>query len=186
MLNQSAVGRSSTVRQLANPINVRFLFSRANLLGLALKNEWGVGATLAQLPAEPEWSINGTTAENGKRFRFKRSELGDYELGYAGAHDFPLATALAVSAAFPGGFGPLRLGTKGFIWRRREWNVPIESEDVVRLPYKVLHLYDGAYMTISVSNHFSTPVAVCQSTRGLPLLFLTLERRFARVSRTGP
>lgn len=131
------------VRQLLKPWNVRFLLSRANLLALALRQEWGVSAKLAELPAFPEWSINGTTAENGKRFRFKRGDIGDYTLGYAAPGNFPLASALAVSAAFPGGFGPLKLDATLFDWRRRQWGVPPGSEESVAIGYKSLHLYDG-------------------------------------------
>jgi hypothetical protein len=98
---------------------------------------------LADLPQAPEWSINGTTAENGKRFRFKRHDIGDYTLGYASAERFPLASALAVSAAFPGGFGPLTLDACRFEWRRRSWNDPPEAARPVDVPYRKLHLYDG-------------------------------------------
>lgn len=131
------------LRQLRNPLHLRFLSSRANLLGLALKNEWGIDEKLSDLPSRPEWSINGTTAENGKRFRFKRDDLGDYSLGYAPSGNFPLADALAVSAAFPGGFGPLAIPTAQFGFRRRKWNAPAGTEEVVNIGYKTLHLYDG-------------------------------------------
>lgn len=131
------------LRQLRNPLNARFLLSRANLLALALRNEWGVVGSLSALPESPEWSINGTTAENGKRFRFKRADIGDYALGYASGSRFPLASALAVSAAFPGGFGPLRLDAKRFEWRKRPWDAPAGSEKPVEIGYESLHLYDG-------------------------------------------
>ncbi|SCK11167.1 NTE family protein [Variovorax sp. HW608] len=131
------------LRQLRNPLNVRYVLSRSNLLALCLKNEWGIHRALSALPESPEWSINGTTAENGKRFRFKRSDIGDYNLGYAGASRFPLASALAVSAAFPGGFGPLRLDAKRFEWRKRPWDAPVGSEQPVKIEYESLHLYDG-------------------------------------------
>jgi len=131
------------LRQLANPLNLRFLLSRANLLSLALRDEWGIVARLADLPQAPEWSINGTTAENGKRFRFKQVDLGDYILGYAAPGNFPLATALAVSAAFPGGFGALTFDATRFDWRKRAWDAPPEHAEVVKIGYKRLHLYDG-------------------------------------------
>lgn len=131
------------LRQLTNPLNLRFLLSRANLLALALRSEWGIAARLADLPQAPEWSINGTTAENGKRFRFKRVDLGDYTLGYTTAGNFPLASALAVSAAFPGGFGALTLDATRFEWRKRPWDAAPESMEVVDIGYKRLHLYDG-------------------------------------------
>ena len=123
------------VRQLRNPLNIRHVLSRSNLLALALKNEWGVNSALSALPESPEWSINGTTAENGKRFRFKRRDMGDYTLGYASGNRFPLASALAVSAAFPGGFGPLRLDVKRFEWRKRPWDAPTGTEVPVELDY---------------------------------------------------
>lgn len=143
------------LRQLTNPKNWKFILSRANLLALALRNEWGLKERLRDLPAYPEWSINGTTAENGKRFRFKRENLGDYMIGYAEPGDFPLANAIAVSAAFPGGFGPLTLKTNEFVWKKREWNDPIGTEKVVAIPYKNLHLYDGGvYDNLGLEPYF--------------------------------
>lgn len=131
------------LRQLRNLGNARFFLSRANLLALALKNEWGVSGRLADLPVHPEWSINGTTAENGKRFRFKAVDMGDYTLGYAASGKFPLANALAVSAAFPGGFGPLTLDASKFTWLRRSWGASPGTEQPVDIGYRKLHLYDG-------------------------------------------
>lgn len=130
-------------RQLLNPMNFRYLLSRANLLSMALRKEWFVHGTLADLPETPEWSINGTTAENGKRFRFKRQDIGDYTIGYASAQRFPLASALAVSAAFPGGFGPLTLDACRFEWHRRPWGAPAEETVRVEPAFDRLHLYDG-------------------------------------------
>ncbi|MBX3672645.1 MAG: patatin-like phospholipase family protein [Burkholderiales bacterium] len=131
------------LRQLANPLNLRFLLSRANLLALVLTNEWNIVARLADLPQTPEWSINGTTAESGKRFRFKQGDLGDYTLGYATPGNFPLANALAVSAAFPGGFGALTFDATRFEWRKRAWDDAPQAAEVVNIDYKRLHLYDG-------------------------------------------
>lgn len=144
-------------RQLLNPMNWRFLLSRANLLARALQREWQVQGTLADLPQAPEWSINGTTAENGKRFRFKRHDIGDYMLGYASAKRFPLASALAVSAAFPGGFGPLALDAHRFDWRKRSWDEPPEAAKPVDAPYRKLHLYDGGvYDNMGLEPFFDT------------------------------
>lgn len=130
-------------RRLLNPMNLRFVLSRANLLAMALREEWQVRGTLADLPETPEWSINGTTAENGKRFRFKRQDIGDYTIGYASGKWLPLATALAVSAAFPGGFGPLTLDARRFEWYRRPWGAPAEEAARVQPAFSRLHLYDG-------------------------------------------
>lgn len=132
------------LRQLAQPQNWQFLLSRANLLALALRREWGITANLSDVPARPEWSINGTTAENGKRFRFKNDSIGDYTLGYAAPGNYPLANALAVSAAFPGGFGPLQFDATPFQWRKRpSWGAAASDAQLVDIGYRHLHLYDG-------------------------------------------
>jgi NTE family protein len=132
------------LRQLLKLKNWQYLFSRANLLALALKHEWGITEHLGDLPQTLEWSINGTTAENGKRFRFKHNSIGDYTIGYAFPGKYPLANALAVSAAFPGGFGPLQIDTTEFQWFKRPlWNAPTSEAQAVDIGYTHLHLYDG-------------------------------------------
>ncbi|HFJ9612985.1 TPA: patatin-like phospholipase family protein [Stenotrophomonas maltophilia] len=131
------------LRELSSISNLRFLLSRSNLLAAALRRRWGIENKLSDLPATPDWSINGTNAENGRRFRFKRANLGDYLTGYAATGNFPLASAMAVSAAFPGGFGPLRLRADKFRWKRRaSWSGPAH-ETVDSQPGSVIHLYDG-------------------------------------------
>lgn len=168
----------SALRQLLNPLNWRFLLSRANLLALGLRNEWGVDGSLAQIGARPDWSINGTTAENGKRFRFKRSNMGDYSIGYAATGDMPLAQALAVSAAFPGGIGPLVLDSRRFKWMQRAWNAPLNTAVAKPLPFRKLHLYDGGvYDNLGLepffdaatgrSKRYEYPIIVCDA--GAPL-----------------
>lgn len=69
--------------------------------------------------------------------------MGDYTIGYADSAKFPLAQALAVSAAFPGGFGPLRIDASALEWRKREWDAPLGTEESVLPVYRTLHLYDG-------------------------------------------
>lgn len=132
------------LRQLKKNKNWRFLFSRANLLAATLVQEWGITHTLSDLPMSPEWSINGTTAETGKRFRFKRDSMGDYVFGYsADVAKFRLADAMAVSAAFPIGFGPLILDASLYQWQKKEkWND--EEPMAMQTPeFSKLHLYDG-------------------------------------------
>ena len=132
------------IRQLLKPKNWYFLLSRANLLAFALRDEWKINNKLIDLPAVPEWSINGTTAETGKRFRFKQVNFGDYILGYAPSKNFPLANALAVSAAFPGGIGPLVINAEPYEWsKRREWNEPVENASIVSPQHSSFHVYDG-------------------------------------------
>lgn len=129
--------------QLLYPSNWRYVLSRSNLLALELRKNWGFDVPLSVIPGVPEWSINGTTAENGKRFRFKGTEIGDWDLGYAQAPSYPLGNALAVSAAFPVGFGPLSLRADVYEWKKRPWDAPRGTEEVVNVGAKRLHLYDG-------------------------------------------
>ncbi len=132
------------VRLLLQPENWRYALSRANVLAQGIEACWGVSARLSDLPRTPVWTINGSTAETGRRFRFKSDRCGDYELGYAEARDFRVSDAMAMSAALPGLVGPLALVTKHYVWKRRPaWGNPPESEKVVTLPYSRLHLYDG-------------------------------------------
>ncbi len=145
-LREKLCGRSlqwGALRQLVRARNWKYVLSRANLLAAALREEWQVVADLSALPTDPEWSINGTTAENGKRFRFKRADVGDYAIGYADSTGLALADAMAVSAAFPGGFGPLAFDTTGRTWKRRNWGDPPGAEEIVEPPFAKLHLYDG-------------------------------------------
>ncbi|WP_313493248.1 patatin-like phospholipase family protein [Stenotrophomonas sp.] len=155
------------LRELCRPANLRFLLSRSNLLASALRRRWAINQRLADLPESPDWSINGTNAENGRRFRFKRADLGDYLTGYAPSGNFPLASAMAVSAAFPGGFGPLRLRVDRFKWRRRaRWDAP--KEDAVDVqPLRALHLYDGGvYDNLGLEPFFDAGRGVAKTANG--------------------
>lgn len=127
------------------PWNWNYLFSnRAKALSKVINSVWGVSESLSKIPHAPEWSINGTTIENGKRFRFKNNTLGDYDTGYAEANNFSLSEALAVSAGFPAGIGPLTIKTNSYKWKKKPtWNGPDGSEVEIAPDFKKLHLYDG-------------------------------------------
>jgi len=128
---------------LLNPFNWKFLFSRANVVALTIEKEWNIRSTLNDLPKKPLWSINGTTGENGLRFRVKGKEIGDYELGYADIPDYKLSNAMAMSAAFPFGIGPISLKINKLKWRKKlNWNSNQFIENY-KPPFKKLHLYDG-------------------------------------------
>lgn len=134
----------SALFSLVNPLNWMYIFSRANLLSKVIKEHWGISKDLCDIGKYPIWSINGTTAENGKRFRFKHDTCGDYSVGYSELSGFCLSQALAVSAAFPGGIGPLKIDTSKFVWKKRKnWNDTEGSESEITPPYKSLHIYDG-------------------------------------------
>lgn len=131
------------LRQVFRNGGWRFLLSRANLLGAAIREEWGVTGRISDLPTRPEWAINGTTAETGRRFRFNRINMGDYKIGYADSGEFAISDAMAVSAAFPGGFGPLAIDPAEYVWRKYDPDARRVSDTVLDMPYRRLHLYDG-------------------------------------------
>lgn len=132
------------VLELIKPNNWVYVLSRANVVAKTIEKVWGIDKKLNRISAYPLWSINGTTIENGKRFRFKHDTCGDYSTGYSKSQDFKISEAIAMSAAFPGGIGPLAIQTSKYDWKKRKsWDDPEGTEISVTPPYKTIHLYDG-------------------------------------------
>lgn len=129
-------------REFRKPSNWKYALSRANVLARAIETTWGIHSTLDDLPAAPSWSINATTAETGKRFRFKGAELRDWVLGSAQTHGFALSDAMAVSAAFPGLIGPYVLDSSAYKWELPLYGVT-ENTRPAQERFKKIHLYDG-------------------------------------------
>ncbi len=155
--------------RLLHPLNWRFLLSRANILAQSIRHLWGVTGSLSDLPGNPVWSINGTTAENGRRFRFKEKKLGDYEIGYADAPNFPLADAMAISAAFPGGIGPLKIFSDRFEWeKRKSWDWSTAPEKI-EPTFRRIHIYDGGvYDNLGLEPFFDIGKQVIKTETGSP------------------
>jgi NTE family protein len=142
ILTTNSLQRSAILRLVLNPLNWRFILSRASVMAQAIRKLWGIDIPLSRLTDGPIWSINCTTGETGRRFRFKNRTMGDYELGYADVESFSLAKAMAISAAFPGGVGPLAIHTNAFDWRKRAgWGDGMS--DSHKQPFDTIHLYDG-------------------------------------------
>lgn len=142
LLTTKCLQSSALIRLILIPSNWKHLLSRANVVAQTIGGLWGVRGVLSDIGDNPFWSINGTTGETGKRFRFKAGQFGDYQLGYATAPTFPLNKALAVSAAFPGGIGPLSIKSNEYKWRKKTGWGSEKTEEVV-LGHKIIHLYDG-------------------------------------------
>ncbi|MGF6507840.1 patatin-like phospholipase family protein [Paraburkholderia sp. 32] len=143
VLTTTSLQRASLIRLLGNPRNWRYALSRANVIDQTIREVWQIDVPIGELKQAPVWSINGTTGETGVRFRFKGGRMGDYHSGYASVSHLNLASALAVSAAFPGLIGPLTIQSKDFQWVKRDhWNA-IDGEKPFAMPYARLHLYDG-------------------------------------------
>ncbi|MEO9522133.1 MULTISPECIES: patatin-like phospholipase family protein [Pseudomonadota] len=176
-----------SIKQLNEPENLQYVFSRSNLLAKALQNNWSIKSLISSLPEVPEWSINGTNAENGRRFRFKKVNMGDYRTGYAVPERLPLAFAMAVSAAFPVGFGPLVMRTDEFTWHKRtSWNQDEAEARKIVPEYKKIHLYDGGvYDNLGLESFFDSgnnspkheDCFIIASNAGAPL-----SKEFARFS----
>lgn len=142
ILTNSSLEKAALKALLLNPRNWSHLLSRANVLADAIRSHWEVHGNLGDLSEKPVWSINCTTAETGRRFRFKSATLGDYKLGYAATPNFPLAHAMATSAAYPGIIGPLRIRAKDLTWRAHERYADGNAK-TLSIPFNAIHLYDG-------------------------------------------
>ncbi len=94
------------------------LNNRARLLSLALQRHWGIRGLVRDLPMVPRWAINATAYESGRSWRFMPHRMGDYELNYVLNPPIPVADALAASAGFPLGIGPLALQTRDYQWQK--------------------------------------------------------------------
>lgn len=129
---------------LTRPTNWRYFVYRANVVARAIERCWGIDVTVADVDGACDWSINGTTAETGRRFRFKQSRCGDYELGYASSGNFQLAEAMAASAAYPFLIGPLHIDATKLAWHKRPaWGGDTSDELPIPPPYDALHIMDG-------------------------------------------
>ena len=172
------------LRRLWQPRNWRFAMSRANLLAQALRDDWQMSVRLAELPAKPDWSINATVAENGKRFRFKAIDIGDHTLGYAAPRQLLLADALAVAVARPGGFGPLLLKPRQFSWRKRPLGAGASGEQAIKLGFRTLHLYDGSvYDSLGLEPFFDAGRG--QPKESTDLYFVVSDACSPRLPATG-
>jgi len=127
--------------------------SRADALSSLIQNKWGITAKLNELPTNPRWLINATCYESGKNWRFEKFRMGDYIFGYSRDTDLPLSDAMAASAGFPVGIGPLELDTTTRRWYKYSPGVaaPTLAESQVAAPnkqeiqpeYSKVHLWDG-------------------------------------------
>jgi NTE family protein len=117
----------------------RTTFSRA-LIEL-LDEQLFHGMTMGRLAGEPALTINATSLHTGRRFRFKRTDMGDSAGGITtDIDDVTVAFAVACSAAFPMLFAPIGLDTTGRTFHAKYWDT---RETLVALPPRTLWLTDG-------------------------------------------
>jgi len=139
-LQSSTVQWSYTWRSMFLPW--RLLRGRAHILGSVIKQQWEIDFDLNALSDSPRWLINATCFETGKNWRFSKARMGDYKTHYVVDPSFPIADAIAASAAVPGLIGPLVLNNSKFTWKKfTSW----ESSEMREIEQKVkkFHLWDG-------------------------------------------
>lgn len=137
LFTQKDLEKTFISRFFRHPSELKHLSNRANVLSHTLTELWGINRDMAEIAEEPLWSINGTTIETGKRWRFKGDKMGDYVLGYVNDLKLSLADAMATSASFPGGITPFRIKTRNYTW----YNYDQQKEK--RPPFKNIHIADG-------------------------------------------
>ncbi|MDR2043807.1 MAG: patatin-like phospholipase family protein [Clostridium sp.] len=119
------------------------------LLAKALEAEWGIRASLQDVDPALCWVINAVTFETGGNFRFTRQYMGEAQLGYALRPDFPVSTAVAVSAAYPlplvsdfPSIGPHTLDMRPYQWHKEPVPGGNRPDGNCR-PRSFCHLWDG-------------------------------------------
>jgi NTE family protein len=185
LLTTKSLQTEALLRLLLNPLNWRFLLSRANVIAQTIHSAWNIDVPLGDITRSPVWSINATTAETGRRFRFKAARMGDYELGYADASRFPLASAMAVSAAFPGGIGPLEVNPRAYQWSKRSrWDATLKEEPYAP-PFARLHLYDGGlYDNLGLEPLFDVGKQQSKTDESEPIDYLIVSDAGAALTRS--
>lgn len=119
----------------------RLLRGRAGLLARMMRTKWSIEGSLGNLPETPRWIINATCYETGKNWRFMRRRMGDWQANYVLEPAFPLAEAMAASAAVPGLIGPLKLKTARYVWHRLDDDRRTTTKVAPLCP--LLRLWDG-------------------------------------------
>jgi len=88
--------------------------SRLDKLAQAYDEHLFHGCTLGELKEGPRIYLNATNLATGNLFSFVaggggKTEMGEWELEFVAADNFPISLAVAASSAFPPVFPPLRL-----------------------------------------------------------------------------
>lgn len=128
--------RAITIRGLLNPFS-----TRADDLAILMEKKFDMNGTLQHLPDEPRWIINATTYETGVLFRIEKRRMTDYKLGGVKNPRLKISEAVAASAGFPVGIGPLILEPTDYTWM--EFENGVLEKPIPTPSYKKLHLWDG-------------------------------------------
>lgn len=142
IINQSL--EQHFIRRMFHPKNWFKVGHRANLMADVIAQYWAVDAVMHDLPAKPDWVINGTTNVTGSRWFVQHSNtectMGSDDIGTADAANYPISDAVALSAAYPGVIGPYRLNSQEYSWRS---DVDSDKNQRLMRSEKGLYLSDG-------------------------------------------
>jgi len=125
-------------RLLLNPFNWLKITAAGDVLSKTINSFWGISEKWDDVPQRPIWSVNITSTNTGKRWRFKKGKMGDYLTGYTSTDGFKLSDVMAISAGFPLGVGPYRLHTKKHKWHKYERELTF-----IKPKFKRIDLMDG-------------------------------------------
>ncbi len=100
---------------------------------------WGLDKDIQELDDYPKWTINATTGDTGKSWRFNKEKMGDYVIGYMKKPHISLAKAISASAGFPVVIGPQRLMLNQYGYKTKDKYDPGEKS----FPRETVTLYDG-------------------------------------------
>ena len=109
------------------------------LLRRLSSKKWGLDKSIQVLDDMPIWTINATTGETGKSWRFSKAQMGEYMIGYMKKPNISLAQAITASASFPVAIGPLRLFLNRYGYKTKDKYEPGRGE----FPRETVTLYDG-------------------------------------------
>lgn len=141
-LTESSLIKDTFFSLMVHPSNWKYIFQRVKILAYTLNHTWKVVSKISDIPEYPKLAINATTSETGKSWRFSNDKMGDYLSGYVKTPNISLSDVMAISAAFPAGFGPYTIDTNQFEWfNYKTWNTKETIE--IQPTFKKLHLYDG-------------------------------------------
>ncbi len=157
--------RNQIMKKIISPLPPRNRFSQQ--LPIFLDKYLFKNISMGDLPDRPEWSVNTTCLNSGKRVRFKKEDFGGNIFGHSkNFKDTKVSFAVACSAAFPMMFAPIKLSTKGksffykYDWQKSKWgnnpNIP-----------KNLYLSDGGvYDNLGSESFFrsKTPFIICDAS----------------------
>ena len=91
-----------------------WLVAHDEMLETLENDTWGLHKDIQELDDTPIWTINATTGETGKSWRFSKEKMGDYLVGYIKHPHITLAKAISASAGFPFAIGPLHLALNDY------------------------------------------------------------------------